>query len=81
MARRPEPLAPPPAPGVPGGAAASSMLAAILRLARARDMEAVAEGVESDAQRQFLVEQGCPLAQGLALGRPAPAAELRLPVA
>jgi EAL domain-containing protein (putative c-di-GMP-specific phosphodiesterase class I) len=66
---------------VPGGAAASSMLTAILRLARALDMEAVAEGVESEAQRQFLVEQGCPLAQGFALGRPAPAAELRLPVA
>ena len=57
------------------------MLAAILRLARARDMEAVAEGVDSDAERRFLVEQRCPLAQGLALGRPAPAAELRLPVA
>jgi EAL domain-containing protein (putative c-di-GMP-specific phosphodiesterase class I) len=43
--------------------------------------EAVAEGVESEARRQFFVEQGCPLAQGFALGRPARAAELRLPVA
>jgi EAL domain-containing protein (putative c-di-GMP-specific phosphodiesterase class I) len=66
---------------VPGDAAACAMLAAIARLARAVDMEAVAEGVESDAQRQFLVEQGWPLAQGFALGRPAPASELRLPVA
>ena len=66
---------------VPGDPAACSVLAAIVRLARAVDMEAVAEGVESDAQRQFLVEHGCRLAQGFALGRPAPAAELRLPVA
>jgi EAL domain-containing protein (putative c-di-GMP-specific phosphodiesterase class I) len=45
------------------------------------ELTPLAEGVESEAQRQFLVEQGCPLAQGFALGRPARAAELRLPVA
>ena len=29
--------------------------------------------MEREAQRQFLIEQGCPLAQGYHLGRPLPA--------
>jgi EAL domain-containing protein (putative c-di-GMP-specific phosphodiesterase class I) len=36
----------------------------------------VAEGVENEAQRDFLVVRGCPLAQGYLLGRPVPAASL-----
>ena len=39
-------------------------------------MHTVAEGVTSEAQRLFLVEQGCPLAQGRCFGDPVPAAEL-----
>ena len=49
---------------------------AIIELARALGMEAVAEGVENEAQRRFLVERGCPLAQGYLLGRPAPAEQI-----
>ena len=33
---------------------------------------AVAEGLETEAQREFLARQGCPLAQGFLLGVPAP---------
>ena len=39
-------------------------------------METVAEGVETPAQRDFLIERGCTFAQGFLLGRPAPARDL-----
>ena len=45
-------------------------MTAIIELARALGMEAVAEGVENEDQRAFLVERGCPLAQGYLLGPP-----------
>jgi EAL domain-containing protein (putative c-di-GMP-specific phosphodiesterase class I) len=38
-------------------------------------MLTVAEGVTSEAQRRFLVEQGCPLAQGFHLAKPLVAEE------
>ena len=58
--------------GVPERAEAAAMVIAILQLARALGRTAVAEGVETDAQREFLVREGCPLAQGFLLGHPAP---------
>jgi EAL domain-containing protein (putative c-di-GMP-specific phosphodiesterase class I) len=39
-------------------------------------MDAVAEGVEHEAQRRYLAGLGCPAAQGYLLGRPMPAGEL-----
>lgn len=59
--------------GVPDDREAAAIVTAIIELAAALGMDAVAEGVETDAQRRFLVERGCPLAQGYLLGRPAPA--------
>ena len=56
--------------GVPDDPEATAIVTAILELARALGMDAVAEGVEDEAQRVFLVQQGCPLAQGFLLGRP-----------
>jgi EAL domain-containing protein (putative c-di-GMP-specific phosphodiesterase class I) len=49
---------------------------AILSLARALGRVAVAEGVETEAQRRFLEEQECPLVQGFLLARPMPVPEL-----
>jgi EAL domain-containing protein (putative c-di-GMP-specific phosphodiesterase class I) len=66
---------------VPTDPNAGAMLTAVLRLAEALGMDAVAEGVETPAQRQFLVAEGWRLAQGFALGRPVPAAELGRAVA
>jgi diguanylate cyclase (GGDEF)-like protein/PAS domain S-box-containing protein len=57
---------------VPDDAQASAIISAILRLAEALGMDAVAEGVETADQRQFLMEKGCRLAQGYRLGRPVP---------
>jgi EAL domain-containing protein (putative c-di-GMP-specific phosphodiesterase class I) len=61
---------------VPDRREATAVVTAVIELAAALDMAAVAEGVETEAQRAFLVERGCPLAQGFLLGRPAPAADL-----
>jgi EAL domain-containing protein (putative c-di-GMP-specific phosphodiesterase class I) len=57
---------------VPGCPDASTMVTAILQLARALGRTAVAEGVETEEQRAFLAAEGCPLAQGFLLGVPAP---------
>jgi diguanylate cyclase (GGDEF)-like protein/PAS domain S-box-containing protein len=61
---------------VPDRREAAAVVTAVIELAGALDMAAVAEGVETEAQRAFLVARGCPLAQGYLLGRPAPAADL-----
>jgi diguanylate cyclase (GGDEF)-like protein/PAS domain S-box-containing protein len=61
---------------VPDDGQATAIVTAIIELARALGMEAVAEGVENERQRAFLVERGCPLAQGYLLGRPVPAGEI-----
>ena len=47
-----------------------AVVRAIVELCRSLDLETVAEGVESAAQAQRLVELGCELAQGYYLGRP-----------
>ena len=39
-------------------------------------MTPVAEGVENERQRRFLIECGCTLAQGFHLARPVPPAEV-----
>jgi diguanylate cyclase (GGDEF)-like protein/PAS domain S-box-containing protein len=58
---------------VPASEGPSAVITAIIRLAEALDREVVAEGVEREEQRRFLIDQGCPLAQGFHLSRPLPA--------
>jgi len=48
---------------------------AIIALGRKLDLEIVAEGVEHEAQRSFLIRGGCSLLQGYLLGRPIPMAQ------
>ncbi len=55
---------------VPENPEASAIVTAILRLSEALGRTAVAEGVETEAQRRFLRDEGCPLAQGFLLARP-----------
>ena len=48
---------------------------AILALAKSLSLETVAEGVETNAQRQHLAERGCDMIQGFLLGRPMPSSD------
>ena len=57
---------------VPDNEEASAFVSAILRLSGALGRTAVAEGVETEEQRRFLADEGCPLAQGFLLARPLP---------
>ena len=51
---------------------AAPIVEAIIALARKLKLDIVAEGVEHEAQRSFLVEGGCGTLQGYLLGRPVP---------
>jgi diguanylate cyclase (GGDEF)-like protein len=50
----------------------TTVVTAILALARALNIEVIAEGIETSAQRQLLQSMGCVLGQGFLLGSPAP---------
>ena len=50
----------------------TAVVRAILALSRAQHMEVVAEGIETEAQRQALLALGCELGQGYLFARPAP---------
>ena len=56
-----------------GGDQAQAIVAAIIALAHALNMEVVAEGVETQRQLAILNELGCDQVQGYLLGRPVPA--------
>jgi diguanylate cyclase (GGDEF)-like protein/PAS domain S-box-containing protein len=50
--------------GLPGDDSDAGIVSAILHMARALGMRVVAEGVETEAQREFLAQQGCHEFQG-----------------
>lgn len=56
--------------GEPDAGNSRVVVASILALGRALDIDVIAEGIESEAQRQMLLEMGCQLGQGFLLGRP-----------
>jgi len=58
------------------------IIASLIRLAHDLGMKTVAEGVETVAQAQFLLDNNCQLLQGYLFGRPVPQDEFvaRLPV-
>ncbi len=49
----------------------------IVGMARSLGLEVMAEGVETDAQKELLAQYGCELYQGYLFARPAPAAQLQ----
>jgi diguanylate cyclase (GGDEF)-like protein len=51
----------------------------ILNLARSLDLGVVAEGVETEGQRDFLLRNGCKAFQGYFFARPVPVEQLKLP--
>jgi EAL domain-containing protein (putative c-di-GMP-specific phosphodiesterase class I) len=53
-----------------------AIVAAVVQMARAFDRQVVAEGVETLAHGTALLELGCDVAQGYAIARPMPAADV-----
>jgi predicted signal transduction protein with EAL and GGDEF domain len=58
-----------------------ALIAAVLALGRQLDLEVVAEGVETEAQRARLEELGCVRAQGYLFARPMTIDALRVHMA
>ena len=50
----------------------AKVVAAVIGMAHALDMDVVAEGIETAEQRDALMAMGCEFGQGFLLGRPAP---------
>ncbi|AGA89779.1 PAS domain S-box/diguanylate cyclase (GGDEF) domain-containing protein [Thioflavicoccus mobilis 8321] len=61
--------------GLPEDEASAAIVDAITALAGRLGFKVLAEGVETEAQRRFLLGVGCDLAQGFLFGHPAPAEE------
>jgi EAL domain-containing protein (putative c-di-GMP-specific phosphodiesterase class I) len=61
---------------IPGDDDAGSMVKAIVGLSHSLAMQPLAEGVETEAQREFLMELGCSLGQGYLFSEPVPPDEL-----
>ena len=60
---------------LPADRSSCTLVSTIISLAHAFDMTTVAEGVETQAQLEHLVREGCDESQGYLHGRPMPRAE------
>lgn len=67
---------------LPGDVEDAAIASAALSMARDLGIEVVAEGVETDAQREYLAARGCRIMQGYLFARPLPVAafETQFPV-
>lgn len=63
--------------GLPDNRVALQLVRTILRMMQSLDKLAVAEGVETEAQRRMLHELGCSSMQGYLFGRPVPEQQIR----
>jgi EAL domain-containing protein (putative c-di-GMP-specific phosphodiesterase class I) len=61
--------------GVGAGGEDAKIAAAVIGLAAALDLKVVAEGIETVAQLQALIDLGCRYGQGYLFARPQPAAD------
>jgi diguanylate cyclase (GGDEF)-like protein len=62
--------------GIPFVKSDTAIVSGILGLARALERIVIAEGIENESQRDWLVRAGCEFGQGFLFGRPMPAAEI-----
>jgi diguanylate cyclase (GGDEF)-like protein len=56
---------------------ARNLVASVVQLAQTLGLEPLAEGVETEEQRSFLVEQGCRYGQGFLFSRPLPTDQIQ----
>jgi diguanylate cyclase (GGDEF)-like protein/PAS domain S-box-containing protein len=61
---------------LPGDEDARSMVRAMIQLATSMGMTPLAEGIETEEQWRFLLENGCSVGQGFLFARPMPAASI-----
>jgi len=62
--------------GVPDDRNACVLVSGVIGLAEGLGLQALAEGIETEAQRAFLVAHGCPLGQGYLFSPPVAAAQI-----
>ena len=67
---------PAPAAGRPDERPAEALVRAMVNVAEALSLDTVAEGVETEAQRDALLALGCRFVQGYLFGRPGPAGDI-----
>ena len=60
--------------GVESNAKSAEIVRAVIGLGRALKIPVIAEGVETEGERSFLMPEGCGELQGYLIGRPAPIA-------
>jgi EAL domain-containing protein (putative c-di-GMP-specific phosphodiesterase class I) len=56
---------------------ARNLVASVVQLAQTLGLEPLAEGVETEQQRQFLVDHGCRYGQGFLFSRPLPTDQIK----
>lgn len=61
---------------LPGDAEDAAIVLAVIQMSKALGIKVVAEGVETEAQAEFLAVHGCEILQGFLLGRPVAPQEL-----
>ena len=61
---------------LPGDAEDAAIVLAVIQMSKALGIKVVAEGVETEAQAEFLAVHGCEILQGFLLGRPVASQEL-----
>ena len=61
---------------IPGDRESATLVSTIIQLANNLGLSPLAEGVETETQRAFLIDHGCRLGQGFLFSQPVPAEEI-----